>query len=190
MITRIPLHHHCLLWQDLLPSFPTKRYYQRQTSSVFITIKFCWIATHCLHWLSLMGRKCGIKPYTWWSGDCMFLFLLEKTQEAGRLFQLIKLNFINQYKTMQERKRDMKTLNHLMGRRECYIQIVLNKQFFTISPSWKYNLLEKRGRETLSRNTDPKPPWKDCYWSLIWLLSPVRPNSDYKFVISGKGASY
>lgn len=32
------------------------------------------------------------------------LFLLEKTQEAGRLFQLIKLNFISQYKTMHKKE--------------------------------------------------------------------------------------
>ena len=33
------------------------------------------------------------------------LFLLEKTQEAGRLFQLIKSNFISQYKTMHKKER-------------------------------------------------------------------------------------
>ena len=33
------------------------------------------------------------------------LFLLEKTQEAGRLFQLIKSNFISQYKTIHKKER-------------------------------------------------------------------------------------
>lgn len=33
-------------------------------------------------------------------------FLLEKTQEAGSLFQLIKLNVISHYKTMHKKERE------------------------------------------------------------------------------------
>lgn len=44
------------------------------------------------------------------------LFLLEKTQEAGRLFQLIKLNFISQYKTMHKKERGHENIkSFLMG---------------------------------------------------------------------------
>lgn len=34
------------------------------------------------------------------------LFLLKKTQEAGSLFQLIKLNVISHYKTMHKKERE------------------------------------------------------------------------------------
>lgn len=42
-------------------------------------------------------RKCGIKPcfYDPEIITSLLLLLLEKTQECGRLFQLIKLNFIS-----------------------------------------------------------------------------------------------
>lgn len=73
--------------------------------------------------------------------------------------------------------------------RERAIQIVLNERLSLHISFMKVLPTGKLGREAPSRNTDPKTTTKRLLLEPnMGLLPHVKPNSDYKYLISGKGS--